>query len=411
MAIVRSYKNKIKELLNNDLFIFESSVWLHSFSRSMVSIFIPILLLEMGYSISEVIFYYFIFNAIDVPLNFLARWTTRKIGARKVIILGSIFSIFFLVSLYQLEPNNWILLSTTALLAAVYDTFYWVAHLYLFMRCSKKDDNISSDTSLLSIIRGSAMIIAPILGAIILVSFGQNILILSSAIVLAFSIWPLFRIKNILDMPRRKQISFRKFFNTWEFFKDYLTKGFINVHLTTEGVIWPIFIFLFFGSFTSVSFLPVVATIGGGVFTYLAGRISKEKRRRAVVTGGLIIALIWISRLMINGSSAFYYLSVFVVGFFAPLIGIPLDSSIFEKGEKKEVLSTSMYRNITHMFSNAIIFGILSILVNIFNISFIMATASMFIAVFIYYFSNQINRVFLIKKKNKIKKKARYIFR
>ena len=127
--------HKIYRLFRTEFWLFESSVWFHTFARSMISIFIPILLLRFDYSITELMIYYLIFNIFDFPLNFFARWTIRKFGAKKTIILGILALIAYFACLYNLGPNNWSLLIVMALCAALYDTWYWGAHIYYFMKC------------------------------------------------------------------------------------------------------------------------------------------------------------------------------------------------------------------------------------------------------------------------------------
>ena len=125
----------LHRLLDSPFRKFELSIWLHVFARSLISIFIPIFLLLAGYSIGEVMIYYFIYNVIDVPFNFIARWLTRKIGARMAIILGSVFMLLYFISLSFLNTHSWAILIMIAFFAAMYDVLYWVAHLYFFVKC------------------------------------------------------------------------------------------------------------------------------------------------------------------------------------------------------------------------------------------------------------------------------------
>ena len=96
-----------------------------------------------------------------------------------------------------------------------------------------------------------------------------------------------------------------------------------------------------------------------------------------VTFGAAAIATVWMLRLVVD-NTVFCYVSVFMVGLFAVMISIPLDSSIYEKGEKKNALATSVYRNVFSMASKLSVFLILALLVNIFHISFMIAALSMF---------------------------------
>ncbi|MFC1622802.1 MFS transporter [Patescibacteria group bacterium] len=378
----------LNRLTHSDFWLFEFSVWLHTFAVSMVAIFIPIFLLQIGYSIGEVMIFYLIYNIADVPLNFFARFLTRKMGARWVIILGSIAAILLFVSLFELTPGNWPLLILVAIFAALYDTFYWVAHIYFFMKCSKDDENISKDTGIMRIIKRIAGMAAPALGALILVSWDRGALLWISIVVLALSLIPLFKIKGVDDKPKRKQKSFSEFFSSWDISRDYISSMLLTLHRSAEGVLWPIFIYLLFVDIEAVAILPIIVSATAVMFIYVAGKTKKQKRDFVMAIASMAIALTWIARLFVD-DSAFYYISVFLIGFFTIFVGIPLDSYIFEKGEKIDTLSASTYRNTANMFANVILFGVLSIMVNVFDASFILASLSMFVVAGLSYFVGQ----------------------
>lgn len=380
---------KMYKLFYTDFWQFELSIWLHVFARSMISVFIPIFLLKMGYTISHVMLYYFIFNVFDFPLNFFAKWLTQKIGARRVIILGSMSSVIFFFLLYFLSFNNWPLLIAMAFFAALYDTLYWVSHIYYFMKCDKNDRNISKGVSFLYIVKRIAGILAPLLGALILIFLNQRVLILVSITFLILSIWPLFKIKHTKDKPTGKPTKMRDFFKGWSGIKEYLIQGIFSFHNVAEGVIWPIFIFTLFKTFESVAFIPIIVSISTVSFIYFTGKIKKENRTKIMALGSLLITIIWMLRLIID-NNIFYYVSIFLIGLFSVLVTLPLDSSLFEKGEKKDALASSAYRNIFSMFPRIFFYGFLFILLDIFKVSFLSAAIGMFIIMVI-------NYVFIIK--------------
>jgi len=386
----RYHYHQIYKFFHTDFWLFETSVWLHVFSFSLIAIFIPIFLLRMGWSISHVIFFYFIYNVFDAPLNFFAKWMIYKIGAKKVITLGTLFYIAFLAILYNLSVGAWSLLILMALFNALYDTFYWVGHIYFFMRCEKNDRNISKGISLLYIAKRIAGFLAPVIGALILIFFNNKLLIGLSIIGLLLSTIPLFSIKDTKDRPVRKPKGLREFFKGGDGLKEYIITGLFSFHNVANGIIWPIFIYTIFRTIESVAVIPIIIAGTVIIFTYFAGKIKKANRGKIIALGALLISITWILRLVIN-NNIFYYVSIFLIGMFAILVSLPLESNIYEKGERKDALSTSTYRNFFSMFPRIFFYGALYLLLEVFQISFIVAIVSMFIII-------AVNYIFIIKK-------------
>jgi len=374
------YHFSLHRFLHSEFWLFEASVWLHVFGRSLISVFIPILLLTSGYSVGTVMVYYFVYNLFDVPLNFVARWLVRKVGARLVIVAGSLSSIAFFVVLFRITPENWPLLVLLAFLSAFYDAMYWVAHLFYFIESSRARRSTSKDTSILDIVRRIAGMLAPVFGAAILIFLGQQILIIFSILFLALSIWPLAKMESTRDKPTDAQLSFREFFKDKRDIRDYLAVSFFGLHGATDGIIWPLFIFFVFETFESVAAIPVIVALTTIVFTYFAGRVRKRNRSNTLILGSLLVAGIWILRLFI-ANAIFYYVSIFLIGIFSVLVSIPMDSGIFEQGQKKDSLSASMYRNVFSMGLRAPFYGFLALLINVFNVSFIIAATAMIVVV------------------------------
>ncbi len=383
----RYHSHKMYKLFCTDFWRFELSVWLNVFGRAMISIFIPIFLLKIGFSITGVLLYYLIFNLFDWPLNFVAKWAIQKIGARKVVMIGTISFIIFFGILYNLQLGNWYLFVIMAFFLALYDTFYWVGHLYLFMLTSKHKKNISGDTSFLYIVKKIAGVLAPMIGALILIFLHRNILIITSMVILSLSIWPLYKFKNIKDKPEKEKVfDSKKFFSNIQDTKSFITMAFYGLHNVAEDVIWPIFIFTLFNSLESVAIIPILVSVSSIILTYFTGKVKKSNRARVTSLAALLVTVTWILRIVLS-SNIFYYLSVVLVGFFSVLITLPTDSDIFELGERKDPLFASTYRNFISMFPRIFLYAFLIILLEVFKISFVVAAVSMFLlALFNYIF-------------------------
>ncbi|MDP2696027.1 MAG: MFS transporter [bacterium] len=375
----------------SDFWLFEISVWLHVIGRSLIAVFIPILLLTSGYPIGSVIIYYLIFNIFDTPLNFLADKLTRKLGARLVVTLGTLSAVAFFIALSFADPANSYFLVALAALAALYDSLYWVSHMYIFIESTRESDDSGKYTGIFYSIRYLGSLMGPAVGALILILFSQQALIVASVAILLVSIIPLTRIKKLHDKPQEKLVPLKQFLNTPNEKKNYFTMWLYGIHKANEGILWPLFIFLLFGTINSVVWVPIIISVSSIIFSMMAGHIRRQNRERMIILGSGVVAMIWILRLVLE-TPMFYYVSIFIVGLFSLLVDVPLDSNIAQRAKSMDSLSASTYRNLFSMSSRIILFGLLALLVNVFNVSFMFASLSLFIVL-------ALNQIFISKSR------------
>ncbi|MCW8966392.1 MAG: MFS transporter [Candidatus Pacearchaeota archaeon] len=377
MSLYKHFHDNIYHYFHTELSKLELSVWLHTIGNSLINMFIPIILLMSGFSLIQVIFFLFIFNLIDVPLNFTARWFTIKIGARNTIIIGMLFEIISFIILYY-ATFNWIILLTFAFASAVFDTFYWVAQWFIFNECVRIKKGTGKQVGFLFIVRKVGSLISPLIGALFLIFLDKRFLIFLSILFIIFSIIPLFWIKLDFMQPKIKQ-NFRKFFKDKENKTNFFSLLLKVIPETVESTVLPIFIFITFSSLETVGILPMITTFSSIIFTYYIGKFAdKYNKTSLMLLGSLSVALIWIIRALFPQISIFYISTIFM-GFVASLIDVPIDTKLVENGKKTSMLDTSTYRNTAYMFMNMIFFGILYFAIEIFKVSFIVASFSMFI--------------------------------
>lgn len=376
MQLYHTYHHSLaRRLLRTDLGRFDVAVWLHVFGQSLIAVFIPILLLRLGYTLGDVMGFYLILMAIDVPLNYTARWMTHRLGALRTIAVGLVAEIVFFALLYALTPNNWPLLIALAAAAAVFDALYWVAHMYFFIRVSPNDDDVAGDMGALEIARQIGGIMAPAIGAgILLLTDGRTLIVVSVAII-ALSLIPLLAIRDVADRPERPSLPFRAFFATWEDARHYLARSLFAIHASAEGVILPLFIYASFATIESVAAVPVIVAVTTAVVTFFTGRLKRRHRTRAITIGALAIAATWLLRLVVD-APLFLYGTISFVGLCSVLVTLPIDSTIFEAGERKDALSASMYRNLFGMAARLVFYAVIVLLTEIFHVSFIIAAGS-----------------------------------
>lgn len=377
MRLYQHFHGNLKHYFHTELSKLELSIWLHTVGRSLIAIFIPIILLMSGFQLNQVILFLFLFYAMDVPLNFLARKSTLKIGARSTIIIGIVFEIISFIVLY-FATFNWVILIAFAFTWAVFDTFYWVSHWFIFNECVKVKKGVGKQVSFLLIIRRLGSLASPAIGAIFLIFLAKEYLILASILFIVISLIPLFWIRLDFMQPKVKQ-SFTQFFKDKENKTNFTLLSLSTIPWVVEITILPLFIFITFSSIKTVGMLPMVATFSSIIFTYYIGKFAdRYDRIKLILVGAISVALIWIIRIIFPEIPIFYVSTIFM-GFLASLIDIPIDSKLVENSKKTSMLDTSTYRNAVIMFVGAIFYGILYLFMEMFHMSFVVASFSMFV--------------------------------
>lgn len=381
---------KLDQMIHSDFWLFEFSVWLHVLARSFISIFVPILMFQIGYTIPQILIYYMLYCLLDVPMNFVARALLRKIGARWLVALGTIFVVAFFFTFGVLTPGAWTLLLLLALLAALYDAFYWIGHLYLFVESNTTSDQqgkTEENTGLLWSIKRLARLIGPAVGAAILIFFDSSALIYTSIIVFLLSFIPLYYVDDFKDRPTpdEPQLSFKQFFKDKHERRDYAALALQSLHSESENVIWPLFIFVTLGSLESVALVPVIVSITSIIFSYTAGKLAHKHTNNMIALGATILGMLWLVRLTVD-STPLYFVSIFLVGLFALLVTIPVDSSTFNRAQHTDALSAVTYRNTISMGMKVPFYAVLAVLVGIFHTSFTIAAIAMFALVLLTYY-------------------------
>jgi len=362
---------------HKDFWLFETSVWFHMLANSMLAIYIPILMLQSGFVLSEILLFFFFFHLINTPANILGGYLTSWIGARKTIVVGTLFQIAFFVYYGMIEPGNWSSLLILGALAALYDALYYVASMYLFMRTTVDVNNSGKNTGILYAVVRSAGLIGPLIGTALLLWGGGNSSWVIGAAIVSFiiSLIPLF-FTSLEQGTRAVGTPIVQFFKEPYVLANHLSLGLYKIHETVGAVLWPIFIFLYFGSLESVAVLAVLVPIVALVFSFLSGYIKLTYRYHAIAIGALCVGLLWVSRLGIENGT-WYYVSVVLVVLAMIPMQVPIDANIYRSGNTSNPLTASVVKNMFSMGTKAVLFGIFYLVSITYTQSFVIALCAM----------------------------------
>lgn len=391
------YLNKIKLFFNSrtkEFWIFESFIGLHFLAATLISIFIPILLYKSGFSLIEILFYLFFFHFFSIGLNFVSRWFILKWGAKVNIIFSTISVIlFFLLFLFVGQIPAIIFLILISILAAIYDAFFFPSIIYIFINSNKKEKNIRNNTNIITFVIGVVSLVGPIIGSILILKYDQSIAFMFVIFFFLLSFIPLFKLKEIQTKADHKPAKFKTFFQKKEEVKNFLGFGLQRVSNGVEFLLWPIFVFLFFGdSLEAVVALAILIPLSSLAFNIFNFFLNFKHRIYLLVGGAIAVIITWAIRFFFLEDHMFWFYTSAVIGIVALLaMQLSLDSGIFKRAKKVGPLATAFYRNIFSMTARSIMLGFLLILVlfqfdfqTIFYISFVISCLVSLIFIFIF---------------------------
>ena len=191
MTIKNFNYHTLKHAIHNRYYDLVIADTLRSASLSMVSLFVPLFLLEKGYAINIIAFYYLVFYTLSIFGHYFLLKVINKIGIKNSLVISYVADIIFCVVLYNHENlagafgNNFyfLFLLVPAIIAIV---FYWTAHhIYFFVSTQIKDEG--AKLGFLYAVPTVLAIFAPFLGGFLITNFGFNLTFIASAILLTFA--------------------------------------------------------------------------------------------------------------------------------------------------------------------------------------------------------------------------------
>lgn len=172
---------------------FNMYVFLSTFSRNLIEVFIPIILYKFGYSLKEVIFYYLLVNLFLILLVYPCIAFSKKFSNRTLSLIGilSFVLVQLLLTKIVYSMNYIIILS---FLYSLYRIGYWLARRFYNLKVIHKKD-ISKSYSFISIVNQIALIISSYVGALFLDFVSIEVLTIISILLFIISLLPLYMLK------------------------------------------------------------------------------------------------------------------------------------------------------------------------------------------------------------------------
>ncbi len=360
-----------------------SLIYLNNFLRglgfSLVGIFIPIYFLTLGYTLNQVFLYFLIFHLVTFILTPLTLLLSRKFGYKPIIIASTPFVILFLLSLIYIKELS-IPLYVIALFLAIQEIFFYLPLHSYFTRLTQ-DNKRGTQFSKYDSIGMIAGLISPLIGAFIAIVFGFSNLFYFAIVFFVLSIIPLLYIQNIMPITKIHHKNIHRLAKDYKHF--FFATFFFNIKDNTEGIIWPIFVFLTIKSIISIGYISVLAAIGAILFNLFIGKSHDRNNKYFYLKlSAVLYFFVWMLRVFIE-LPIFIYVITLATGFIAIMMNIPYNAIFYDKASAhKDKDEFILFTEIPNFIGRAFLWIIMILVSSKFTTAFVLSAIACLYFVF-----------------------------
>ena len=292
--------NKTKELFNvldtidknqrrYNLFVF-----LSTFSRQLIELFIPIILYKAWFWIKDIVFYYFCISLFSFILAPIVIKLARKIRYNTILLLWIISFIVLQLIIAHISISIWYLI-LVAFLFACYRRCYWITRRLYNLKVIHRT-NIWISYTFISIINQLACMVATYIGAVLLDFVNIETLTCISILLFVISIYPISKIKT----PKQKK-SDTKWDLIWTLKKiDNSDKYIFGSYelLNFVRFLIPLYLFIYVSNtYQIVWILQVFTWLATIIFSYLYGKKINKGNVNYLRLSIWLIVLVYVMKL------------------------------------------------------------------------------------------------------------------
>ena len=309
---------KNKSLLNKYVF-------LSTFARTLIELFIGAILFNAGFSIKEVIFYYLFVNIFSFILAFPCIQIAKRSSNRILAIIGILAFITVQVILNYVVIAVWYLL-VLSFLYALYRRAYWMSRRYYTFQVIDKN-NTSKDYSLVSILNQLALLTASYAGSLILEHVSITVITIISILLLLVGLYCVYK------MQYENEINDTKI-NVLETFRITPVSSIITIGCyelqNVLTFLLPLYIIIYVkNTYTAVGIINLLAQLATILFLYVYGMLINKDKNYLKFS---IIFLLVFKALQVNTSGLVLFIITFISG---------LGTKMYEQSFNKELLILS----------------------------------------------------------------------
>lgn len=289
----------------SDLKKYNIFIFITSFAKLLVEIFIPLILYNMSFTIKEIILFLILkysFCLLFIPVGY---FIGKKYSVSTLMILSSI--IFSITYIYLSQINrNLTSLIILSMLYSSYLMFYWLGrHMYglSIIEDKKTTDNVSL-YNIFTILGG---LFSPFIGSYIIEKTSTLTLSTIVLVLMIISIIPLTKIKKIKLNPNTQIKHIIKSFPKTNYIFNTLDQ--LRYILYT---VLPLWIYINIKSkYSYIGILNIITGLGSIIYIYLLSKKMDKNKKDYLSLSLLIMGIIYLLKITITSNLAYLIITLF----------------------------------------------------------------------------------------------------
>lgn len=304
-----------------------------------VGIFVPIYLLQSGFSLNQVFVYYLLHAAGIVPFFYLSARFCGRFGIRNALLVRLFFVGVFYLLLFALENHRSLFYLIPVVTSLGAGFLYYPMH-FIFTENADHHE-IGKRIATLEAWPQIVGVALPVISGVIAAFFGtKNLFVLAFAsyLVSIFFYWKIREVRVKVNISVKKVLSF------FRSYPRFIPISFIeNWRGDLQGIVWPIFFFYTISQYggigekvglVSVGSINTIVALISIFLTYYIGRLSDKFDKIVLMKANFAVAAVfWFVAFFVDNVGLLYYLSI-IFGLQGLMIGLPFQSYIYSLAKK-----------------------------------------------------------------------------
>jgi MFS family permease len=345
-----------------------------TFGSGLISVFIPVFLLTLGYSLKMVMGWYLIQETVFLGSTYLSVYSSNNIGLVHTLQIKFLFQLANLVLLLFL-PHSPVLFFWIPIMIGLNMAFHWIPLNILFLR-NTNGESIGGSLSKLSAYPKFFSMFCPIIGAFVISQYSYNALFILAIIIISTSSFPLWPLRSEKTNFIFTKESVRKI---WDVNKVFFLPEVLSSVGETSIILLNIFIYIKLLSVTKVGLIGSITLLASVVFTLIFGKLADRwDKHKMIRVASILCAGSWLSCFYIGIKFPIpwlFYIGTFTLSLSIRAFVVSYQSLLFNNARESDA-QFLVLREIPNVTGRLILYLFVLVFTNYMHLVFVMAALS-----------------------------------